>query len=120
MNLIKQLDGTSIQGNEVYVNQMAGGGGGEGSERGDDLLYAFVFPRFFSRPFVSSWESGIWSGAAISFPCAATFCMSVSHMTSLIPLVRASCDFNLATSSSSSASRPSGRVSGSAPFSVAG
>lgn len=62
----------------------------------------------------------MWSGAAISFPCAATLCMSVSHMTSFIPLARASCDLSLATSSSSSAMRPSGRVSaGVAPFSEA-
>ena len=85
-------------------------------------LYALVLPRFRSRPPVSSCESGIWSGAAIaSFPCAATLCMSVSHMTSLIPLARASCAFNLATSSSSSDDdRPSGRAAGSAPSFSAG
>lgn len=82
----------------------------EGSTRGRRSRYALVFPRFRPRPSVSSCESGIRPGAGISFPCAATLCMSVSHMTSFIPLARASCVFKRATSSSSSAVRPSGRV----------
>jgi hypothetical protein len=94
-------------------------------ERGSGAVffsYAFVFPRFRPRPprpSVSSCESGIWPGAGISesFPCAAPFCMNVSHMTSFIPLARASCVFNRATSSSSSVVRPSSRAAVSASFS---
>lgn len=93
----------------------------KGSNRGrrerNRSSYPFVFPRFRPRPFVSSCESGIWQGAGMSFSCADILCFSVSHMTSLIPLARASCVFNRATSSSSSVVRPSGRAAGSASFS---
>lgn len=82
-------------------------------------FYASVLPRFRSRaPTASSCESGTWSGVARSFPCEAAVCVSVSHMTSLIPLARASCDFKRATSSSSSVTRPSGRGVECAPGST--
>jgi len=88
----------------------------ETGERESGFSYAFfVFPRFRPRPrpSVSSCESEIWPGAGISewsFPCVDTFCMNVSHMTSFIPLARANCVFNRATSSSSSVVRPSSRA----------
>jgi hypothetical protein len=88
-----------------------------GRREGSRLSYTFVFPRFRPRPSASSCESEIRPGAGISFPCAAMLSMSVSHMTSFIPLARASCVFNRATSSSSSAARPSSRAAVSASFS---
>src|SRR6266852_3620917 len=83
-----------VQGNDVPKDQTGGAGEAEPS-----FSYALVFPRFRPRPSsVSSCESGIWPGAGISksFPCAAIFCTNVSHMTSFIPLARASCVFNRA------------------------
>ncbi len=101
----------------MYQRIKLGGGGKRVAE--PSFSYAPVLPRFRPRPSVSSCESGIWpgAGAGISFPCAGTFFISVSHMTSLMPLARASCDFNRATSSSSSAVRPSSRAAVSASFS---
>jgi hypothetical protein len=105
------------QGQHIRTRKRCARGLNRGERRSgtDFSSYALVFPRFRPRTSVSvssCKSAGSRPGAGISesFPCAAVFCMNVSHMTSFIPLARASCVFNRATSSSSSVVRPSSRA----------